>query len=145
MLVPRPRKQTFAFFAAAENLELITPPELNFEIASAQPIQMGKGTLIEYRLRLFGLPFTWTTLISHWDEGRCFVDEQLKGPYSKWVHTHTFEDAQGGTRVIDEVCYRLPLYPLGELALPLVRRQLSRIFAFRARRLSELLVDGAAA
>ena len=140
--VPRPRAEAFAFFADAGNLELITPPELRFEITSALPIRMAEGALIEYRLRLFGIPFSWTTLISRWEAGRSFVDEQVKGPYSKWVHTHSFSDVEGGTRVLDEVRYRLPILPLGELAHPLVRRQLRRIFNYRAHRLQELLGSG---
>jgi ligand-binding SRPBCC domain-containing protein len=137
--IPRARAETFAFFAAAENLERITPPELRFEISSAVPIAMAAGTRIEYRLRLFGVPFAWSTLISTWEPGVVFVDEQLRGPYAQWIHTHRFYDAAGGTRVTDEVRYRLPLFPLGEVALPLVRRQIGRIFSYRAIRLKELL------
>jgi ligand-binding SRPBCC domain-containing protein len=137
--VPRARAEVFAFFANAENLEAITPPELRFEIATPVPIRIGEGTRIEYRLRLFGVPFTWASLISEWDEGSAFVDEQVRGPYAFWVHQHAFFDAPGGTRVEDRVRYRLPLFPLGELAHPLVRRQLGRIFDYRATRLRELL------
>jgi ligand-binding SRPBCC domain-containing protein len=131
--------EVFDFFAAAENLERITPPELNFRILTPLPIRMGSGALIEYRLRLFAFPFRWRTRISHWDPGVAFVDEQLTGPYAKWVHTHRFQDAAGGTLVTDEVKYRLPLFPVGEVAYPLVRFQLERIFGYRARRLGELL------
>jgi ligand-binding SRPBCC domain-containing protein len=137
--VPRPRMEVFSFFAAAENLERITPPELRFRIVTPLPVRMEAGTRIEYRLGLFGVAFRWRTLISRWEPGSCFVDEQLEGPYAKWVHTHTFRDAEGGTLVDDEVRYRLPLFPLGEAAYPLVRLQLGRIFAYRARRLRELL------
>lgn len=140
--IPRPRMEVFDFFAAAENLERITPPELNFRIRTPLPIRMERGVLIEYRLRLFGVPFRWRTRISHWDPGVGFVDEQLQGPYAVWVHTHRFRDADGGTLVSDEVRYRLPLFPLGEAAYPLVRLQLGRIFGFRARRLRELLGSG---
>ena len=137
--VPRPRRETFAFFADAENLERITPPERRFEIETPRPIVMHAGTRIEYRLRLFGAPFRWSTLISTWQPDDVFVDEQLRGPYAQWIHTHRFFDANGGTRVIDEVRYRLPLYPLGEIGHPLVRRQVARIFAFRGERLRQLL------
>lgn len=143
-LIPRPRPEVFDFFAAAENLERITPPELNFQIRSPLPIRMEAGALIEYRLRLFGLPFRWRTRISQWDPGVSFVDEQLEGPYALWEHTHRFRDAVGGTLVSDEVRYRLPFFPFGEIAYPLVRLQLRRIFSFRARRLRELLGSGAA-
>ena len=139
ILLPRRRGEVFDFFAAAENLQRITPPELGFEIATPPSITMTVGTLIEYRLRLFGVPFLWKTRISRWEPGACFVDEQLKGPYARWVHTHSFRDAEGGTLVTDEVSYRLPLFPVGEAAYPLVRLQLRRIFRYRTRRLRELL------
>lgn len=139
LVVPRPRDETFAFFAAAENLERITPPELRFRIVTPLPIAMHEGARIDYRLGLFGISFAWETLISTWEPGRRFVDEQLRGPYAKWVHTHSFADHPGGTLVHDEVRYRLPLWPAGELALPIVKLQLARIFNYRTRRLEELL------
>lgn len=139
ILIPRPRAEVFDFFAAAENLERITPPELGFEITTPLPISMGAGALIDYRLRLFGIPFRWRTRISRWEPASAFVDEQISGPYDLWVHTHTFRDATGGTLVGDEVRYRLPFFPFGEIAYPLVRLQVRRIFDYRARRLRELL------
>jgi ligand-binding SRPBCC domain-containing protein len=144
LTIPRPRAEVFAFFADAGNLERITPPELSFRIRTPLPVAMAPGALIHYRLRLFGVPFTWTSLISHWEEGRAFVDEQVRGPYAKWVHTHTFSDVDSGTRVVDEVLYRLPLFPLGEIGLPLVRRQVRRIFDYRTERLRVLLGAGTA-
>ena len=137
--VARPRAEVFAFFANAANLEDITPPQLRFRITSAEPIDMNVGTLIDYRLSLFGIPFEWRTRIAAWNAGVCFVDEQLKGPYAKWVHTHTFSDAPGGTLVSDSVVYRLPLFPVGEIALPVIRLQLKYIFRHRTRRIRELL------
>jgi ligand-binding SRPBCC domain-containing protein len=140
--IPGSRLEVFAFFAAAENLERITPPELNFQILTPLPVPMAAGTHINYRLRLFGIPFHWKSVISRWEPGHSFVDEQVQGPYAKWVHTHSFRDAEGGTLVTDAVLYQLPWFPLGEVAYPLVRLQLKRIFDFRARCLSELLGRG---
>ncbi|MBR9988627.1 MAG: SRPBCC family protein [Gemmatimonadetes bacterium] len=137
--LPRPRAEVFAFFAAAENLERITPPELQFRILTRLPVGMSAGKLIEYRLGLFGVPFTWRTRINEWQPPHMFVDEQLNGPYREWVHTHTFTAVPGGTIVRDEVRYRLPLFPAGEVAWPVVRLQIERIFRYRRRCLEELL------
>ncbi len=137
--VPKPREEVFAFFSDAANLEQLTPPQLRFRITTPVPVAMAAGTLIDYRLSLLGIPFGWRTRITAWEPGVCFVDEQLKGPYSKWEHTHSFRDRDGGTEVSDSVVYRLPLFPLGEIALPVIRLQLRYIFSYRAKRIAKLL------
>jgi ligand-binding SRPBCC domain-containing protein len=131
-LLPRPPEDAFQFFSDAFNLEAVTPPWLGFRVVTPGPIEMGEGTLIEYRLRLHRVPVRWLTRIEVWDPPRRFVDVQVRGPYRYWHHTHSFEPADGGTLMRDEVRYEIPYGPLGSLAARLfVRRDLERIFDHR--------------
>lgn len=137
--LPAPREQVFAFFADATNLEMITPPELEFHIITPLPIEIKEGALIDYKLGLFGMSLRWTTLISAWNPPKHFVDTQLKGPYALWEHTHTFEELpDGGTLARDHVVYKLPLSPLGDVAYPFVKSQLTKIFEFRQKKMVEV-------
>ncbi len=130
--LPKPPAEAFAFFADAFNLEAITPPWLGFRVVTPRPIPMAPDALIEYRLRLHGVPVRWRTRIAVWEPGVRFVDVQLSGPYRLWHHTHEFRPEGEGTRMRDTVRYGLPLGPLGEAAhLLMVRRDVEAIFAFR--------------
>lgn len=143
LTIPLPRARVFAFFADAGNLERITPPELNFRILTPQPIQIEQGTLIDYTLGLYGVPLGWRTEISVWEPPFRFVDRQLRGPYKQWIHTHTFTELDPSETLIeDEVRYRLPLEPFGDIAHFMVRWQLERIFDHRQRSVVEILTGG---
>ncbi|HEY2006490.1 MAG TPA: SRPBCC family protein [Solirubrobacteraceae bacterium] len=137
-----PRDEVFEFFAAARNLERLTPPWLRFEVLTPEPIEMRAGTVIDYRLQVHGLPLRWRSRIEEWDPGHSFIDRQVRGPYGLWRHRHTFAADGQGTIVGDSVDYGLPLGPVGEIAHPLfVRRDLERIFDYRGRAVLDALSD----
>jgi len=126
----------FEFFSDAFQLEQITPPWLNFKIRTPAPIDSRKGCLIDYSIRLRGIPIRWRTEISNWNPPFSFVDRQLKGPYLLWEHLHTFEQTPEGTLARDEVRYRVPGGRL--INWLMVQNDLIRIFEFRRQRMLEL-------
>jgi ligand-binding SRPBCC domain-containing protein len=138
--VEAPLERVFEFFAAARNLERLTPAWLRFEVVTPGPITMRVGTLIDYHLRVHGVPMRWTSRIEEWDPGAGFVDRQVRGPYALWHHRHSFETAGTATWVRDDIHYGLPLGAAGRVAHRLfVRRDLERIFSYRQRAVSAVL------
>jgi ligand-binding SRPBCC domain-containing protein len=131
-VVPRGRPEVFAFFADARNLERLTPASLRFTILTRGPILMRAGTVIDYRIKLSGLPLRWRTLIEVFAPEDRFVDVQTRGPYKTWRHLHEFHEVPGGTAIVDRVEYELPFGPLGDVVhAAIVRRRLDGIFGYR--------------
>ncbi|MFK7818867.1 MAG: SRPBCC family protein [Planctomycetaceae bacterium] len=139
-VVPAELPDVFNFFGDASQLQRLTPPWLHFRITTPMPIEIGEGTLIDYRLRLRFIPIKWRTLISEWVPNQRFVDEQLKGPYRLWHHTHEFQPVEDGTLVTDTVRYRVPGGSLVEKLF--VRNDLRRIFEYRYAALERIFVEG---
>jgi len=134
--LPRPLDKVFPFFSEASNLEMLTPPWLKFEVLTPSPVVMRSGTIIDYRIKIHGVPIRWQTEIVEWDPPHRFVDLQLSGPYTLWHHAHTFTERDGGTLCCDEVRYR----PRGGAWMNwlFVRRDVERIFQYRQQRLLEI-------
>jgi ligand-binding SRPBCC domain-containing protein len=143
--LPRRLGEVFAFFSDAANLDVLTPPWLHFRILTPSPIPMHAGAVIDYRLRWHGLPLRWRTAIAAWAPPHRFVDRQIRGPYLQWVHEHTFEERDGGTRMCDRVEYALPGGPLAALVQRwVVGPDVGRIFAYRQEKMRELFGRAAA-
>ena len=135
-VVPTSLDDTFAFFSDASNLELLTPPWINFRIRTPLPIEMTEGAVIDYQIVLYGVPVPWRTRIDAWEPGARFIDRQLAGPYKWWHHEHRFERDGAGTRVIDHVEY---VPRAAWVSSRLVKRDVERIFDFRQQALPRLL------
>lgn len=139
------RDTVFKFFESPEHLALITPPWLDFHILTPTPITMRQGTLIDYTIRWLTVPVRWTTLITSYEPPYRFVDEQIRGPYSLWHHSHTFVEKDGVTEMHDEVQYALPAGVFGRVAhAALVRKQLEEIFDYRSHVIGRFFGDDSA-
>ncbi|MFO1324382.1 MAG: TIGR01777 family oxidoreductase [Burkholderiales bacterium] len=136
--LPRRPEDVWPFFCDERNLEELTPGFLHFEVLGKSTPEIGEGTLIDYRLKLNGVPIGWQSRIENWEPARRFVDTQVKGPYASWKHTHEFVPVANGTLLRDVVRYRLPFGWLGSVVAGCpVESQVDRIFSHRAARIAE--------
>ena len=135
--IEKSQDELFRFFSDAHNLAKITPPWLNFQMLTPAPIEMQVGTLIDYRLKLRGIPLRWQSEITVWNPPHLFVDEQRRGPYRRWIHRHTFVPVPDGTLIKDEVEYAV----LGGSLVQkfFVAPDIEKIFAYRSTKLKELV------
>ena len=129
--VDRPRDEVFGFFSNARNLERLTPDFLNFKVLTPGEIKMHEGALIDYKLRVRGIPIRWRTEITAWDPPYKFEDNQLKGPYRKWLHQHIFIEDGDSTIMDDIVRYRVWGGRLVNRLM--VERDVRKIFAYRGK------------
>ncbi|MBL7665208.1 MAG: TIGR01777 family oxidoreductase [Bacteriovoracaceae bacterium] len=140
--LPNKVSEIFPFFSDEKNLEVLTPKHLKFQVLKKSTPDMQKGTLIDYRLNLYGIPLKWRTLIESWQVNKQFTDEQLKGPYKKWHHTHEFIEFAGGTLMRDRVHYKMPFGLLGEaITGPLVKSDVNKIFSYRRRVIAKIFTS----
>jgi len=139
-VIPAPLGHVWDYFATPSNLNVITPPDMKFEIIAGEDARMYAGQMIEYRVEFVrGLRSLWLTEIAHMKAGEFFVDEQRVGPYRFWYHEHHFKPVSNGVKMTDKVTYAAPFGPLGELATLLwIRPRLEGIFDFRHQKIVEL-------
>ncbi len=131
----------FDFFSKPENLAKITPSKMRFKILTPVPIEMKEGALIDYTVRVLGFPIRWRTLITKYEPPNIFIDQQLKGPYSLWHHTHTFTKiSDSETLIKDIVVYTIPFSFFGRIIHSLyIKRDLDKIFSYRKDKIADLL------
>jgi len=140
--ISKSKSEVFDFFKTPENLEKITPKKLSFKIITPLPIVMRKGTLIEYKIKILGIPIYWRTLINKYNPPNTFRDTQLNGPYEIWDHTHIFKECKNGTMMIDRIVYSIPYSFIGRLANFIwVKRELKNIFNYRYKIIEEIFKE----
>ena len=137
--VPQPIDRVFEFFTKPQNLETLTPDFLHFKIVKTSHAQIQEGTRLYYQLKLHGFPVRWQSLITGWDAGKRFSDQQTRGPYSFWHHTHEFYESRGGTVIRDNVIYKLPGWVPGYvIAHAYIKKDLEKIFMYRREQIKKL-------
>ena len=137
--IPKPIDEAFAFFKEAKNLEKITPDDMNFKVLDQSTEDIQEGTIINYSLSVHKFPIRWKSKITDWNPKSHFSDIQLKGPYNYWVHSHNFEEKNGGTLIKDHVRYKVPFNLAGDLiANRFIKNDLEKIFTYRQKKISEM-------
>ena len=132
--------EAWDFLSNPDNLKIITPDYMGFNIISNGGGKMFPGQIISYKVSpLLGLKLNWVTEITYVDDKVYFVDEQRIGPYALWHHKHFVKEINGGTEMIDIVHYQLP-FPLlaNRFHGLLVKPKLKEIFNYRTNKLIEL-------
>ena len=128
-----PIEDVFNFFSKPQNLSLITPPRLKFDILTPMPLEMKEGQLIDYSLTImYIVKLHWRTLITYYDKPYKFIDQQIKGPYSLWHHTHIFEEKDGGTLIKDDLVYSISFGIIGQFVHAVyIKYDIQNIFKYR--------------
>jgi len=137
--IPKPINEVFSFFSKPENLEIITPRDLHFSILTSKPIDMKTGQVIDYLIRLKGIKMCWRSIIFSYDPPYSFVDKQIRGPFTTWIHSHNFKEINGGTIITDHVVYTIPFRLIGRIANYIfVERKLVDIFDYREKTIMDI-------
>lgn len=140
-VINKPREEVFRFFSTPGNLNLITPPAFAMSMTWMNTENIQQGTLIDYKIKISGIPLKWRTKITVWEPPHCFVDIQLQGPYRVWIHEHVFEEKDNKTVMHDHLQYLSPGWMLEPLINKwYVERQINRLFDYRAERLQAIFI-----
>lgn len=137
--VNSPLDNIFTFFSDGANLQKLTPSNMQFKVINQSTEVLEAGTLIDYKLKVHGIPMKWKTRINSFTKNESFVDDQLKGPYKKWLHKHSFTSVKGGTLICDNVAYKVPLGILGHVVAGwFIKMDINNIFNYRNKVIEEI-------
>lgn len=137
--VDSPVNEVFNFFSTEKNLEELTPAYLKFKVLAKDTDKIQEGSIIDYKLKIHGVPVKWKTRINKFEHNVSFIDEQLKGPYTKWVHQHDFIPLKSGTLIADKVVYKVPFGFLGKLLVGwFIQNDVNNIFNYRRKVINKL-------
>ena len=138
--LPISLEEAWNFLSNPKNLKIITPDYMSFDIITKTDRPLYTGQILQYIVTpLLGIKTKWVSEITHIEDKKYFVDEQLYGPYSLWHHKHFIKEIDGCVEMEDIIDYKIPLGILGQLVNPfLVKPKLEEIFSYRQKKLIEL-------
>jgi uncharacterized protein (TIGR01777 family) len=131
---PISQKELFQWHQSTQAFERLTPPWDHVEVIHKdQGIDHGKK--VKLKVKIAGIPQTLEVIHQNYIENEQFEDQQLKGPFKSWVHTHKMQKiSENQSRLRDEIHYELPLGPLGKIfGGSMARQRLDELFAYRHR------------
>ena len=125
--------EAWDFLSSPDNLELITPKSMDFNITDWDKRKAYPGQIIQYTVRpIFGFKINWVTEITQIKDKEFFIDEQRFGPYSFWHHKHFIKEIDGGVLMEDVIHYKIPFGPIGVLLNFLfINSKLNSVFKYR--------------
>jgi uncharacterized protein (TIGR01777 family) len=134
-LIEAPVEEVFQWHTRPGALERLTPSWEKVKVISAEGgIQNGGQTVLEMQTGPFKRQ--WTALHRDYVEGKQFRDEQIKGPFAEWVHTHLFTAQTSDTSFMkDHVEYERPFGANTGVLREWLDRKIDRLFRFRHQRL----------
>lgn len=138
--LPISLEEAWNFLSNPKNLKIITPDYMSFDMITKTDRPLYTGQILQYIVTpLLGIKTKWVSEITHIEDKKYFVDEQLYGPYSLWHHKHFIKEIDGGVEMEDIIDYKIPLGILGQLVHPfLVKPKLEEIFSYRQKKLIDL-------
>ena len=125
--------EAWDFLSSPNNLELITPKSMDFNITDWDKRKAYAGQIIQYTVRpVLGFKINWVTEITQVKDKEFFIDEQRFGPYSFWHHKHFIKEIDGGVLMEDLIHYKIPFGPIGVLLNFLfINSKLNNVFKYR--------------
>ena len=141
--LPISLNEAWDFLSSPNNLELITPRHMDFNITDWDEKKAYPGQIIQYTVKpLLGVKINWVTEITQVKDKEFFIDEQRFGPYSFWHHKHFLKEVENGILIEDVIHYRIPLGPIGVLVNFLfINSKLNSIFKYRKQELIKIFGD----
>ena len=138
VILPFPADEAYRWHLRPGAFERLIPPWEDM-VPPPRPEGIHEGSRVAFTLRKGPVRLRWEALHRDFIEGRQFRDEQVRGPFPSWVHTHSFRaDGAGDSVMEDRIVYGLPFGPLGRLlGGAMLERDLARLFAFRHRRTAQ--------